>query len=107
MSLWISRCGAFCRLSNRARILPDGLGAAPGPVQGWNHSPVSEWLWDFLIARMFSCCDVWVLTCDLACVVKGDVILSAAAVQLLLLFQQGQAHQMQHLYTQVVCFRAL
>lgn len=31
MSLWTSRWGAFCRLSSRARTLPEVLGASPGP----------------------------------------------------------------------------
>ena len=40
-----------------------------------------------------------VLTCDLAGVVVGDVIVSAAVLQLLLLLQQCHAHQMEHLFT--------
>lgn len=51
--------------------------------------------------------DVCPLTCDFACVVEGDVILSTAVLQLLLLFQKSQAHQMQYLYTQIQCIRVL
>lgn len=52
----------------------------------------------FFILSSFSI-PIGVLTSDLAGVVEGDVIVSGAALQLLLLLQQGHAHQVEHLYT--------
>lgn len=56
----------------------------------------------FFILSSFSI-PIGVLTGDLAGVVEGDVIVSAAALQLLLLLQQGHAHQVEHLYTHREC----
>lgn len=68
MSLWISRCGAFCRLSKRARTLPDGLGAAPGPTQRWNHiRNYYHLIFTFIFTRIFSgrlSTDVWFCMCS-------------------------------------------
>ncbi len=46
-------------------------------------------------------CLVCVLTCDLAGIVEGDVIVATVVLQLLLFLQQSHAHQVEHLYTHI------